>query len=181
MTAIEISLRDWLQQGALLASQYNDSRGNSAANCESAAAQTVDLRRYDPGRLGYALTRCPASQFERTRTSGGSPPFLQRDVLRSSGSIFFSTAAEASGLPHAEAKLAFFKNKYRELSVARAYPERCEIRATPIQERVKTALKGIVKAEELKRSGQLDEDGELVQVRAVDRGTATRHVILVCH
>jgi hypothetical protein len=46
---------------------------------------------------------------------------------------------------------------------------------------VKTALKGIVKAEELKRSGQLDEDGELVQVRAVDRGTATRHVILVCH
>ena len=88
---------------------------------------------------------------------------LDRDVLRSSGSLFCSTDIDGSGLPHAEAKLAVFKHKYQELSVERAFPRKFEVRPTHIQQRVKTALKSIVHVEESKRSGE-QEDGEVVQV-----------------
>ncbi len=90
---------------------------------------------------------------------------LDRDVLRSSGSLFCSTDMDGSGLPHAEAKLAAFKHKYQELSVERAFPRKFEVRPTHIQQRVKIALKNVVNVEESKRSGE-QEDGEVVQVRS---------------
>jgi hypothetical protein len=40
------------------------------------------------------------------------------------------------------------------------------VKETIIQQRVKTALKDIVKIQESKRSGELDEGAELVQVLA---------------
>ena len=61
------------------------------------------------------------------------------------------------------------------------------MRETAIQERVKTALKDIVKVEELKRSGQRDEHVELVQVcthatgAAACSSTDTRASEHTCH
>jgi hypothetical protein len=169
MTAIEKSHRDWIEQGRILAAQHNFSKIDADRSLQASPEPTIDLRRYDPRRLGYSLTAHPTAQISRSRTSGGSPPLLHRDVLRSSGSLFSRTDADGCGLPHAESKIASFTRKYQQLSVERAFPEGYRVRETPIQERVKTALKDIVKTEELKRSGQPDEQAELVQVRALAR------------
>ncbi len=153
-----------MEQGKILASQRAFLQGDALRSTAGSLEPTVELRHYDPRRLGYSLSRHPAAQFERCKTSGGSPPLQHRDVLRSSGSMFFCTDADGAGLPHAEAKLALFKKKYQELSMERAFPAHYEVKATAIQQRVKTALKDIVQVEESKRSGQRDEDGELIQV-----------------
>jgi hypothetical protein len=166
MTAIELSHRQWMEQVSGLAAQNDYLRSEGVRSATTVLPQpTVELRHYDTGRLGYSISRHPASQFHRCRTSGGSPPLQHRDVLRSSGSMFFCTDSEGGGLPHAEAKLASFSKKYRELCVERAFPDKFEVRSTSIQQRVKTALKDIVEVEEAKRSGQRDEHGELIQVR----------------
>ena len=166
MTAIELSHRQWMEQVSGLAAQNDYLRSEGVRSATTVLPQpTVELRHYDTGRLGYSISRHPASQFHRCRTSGGSPPLQHRDVLRSSGSMFFCTDSEGCGLPHAEAKLASFSKKYRELCVERAFPDKFEVRSTSIQQRVKTALKDIVEVEEAKRSGQRDEHGELIQVR----------------
>ena len=194
MTAIEQSHRQWLEQGALLASEKKFIQSEAAArSCAPAHEPMVILRSYDTRRLGYSLSAHPAAQFDRAKTSGGSPPLQHRDVLRSSGSMFFCMDSDGSGLPHAEAKasipppppppctrthssphpqLASFKKKYQELSLERAFPDKYAVRETAIQERVKTALKDIVKVEELKRSGQRDEHVELVQVCCHATGAA---------
>jgi hypothetical protein len=105
MTAIEQSHRQWLEQGALLASEKKFIQSEAAArSCAPAHEPTVTLRSYDTRRLGYSLSTHPAAQFDRAKTSGGSPPLQHRDVLRSSGSMFFCGDADGSGLPHAEAK-----------------------------------------------------------------------------
>lgn len=165
MTTIELSHREWLQQGKILATQQRYLESNAAVHSSAMPPESsIDLRHYDTRRLGYSITRHPAAQLQRSRTSGGVSPLQHRDVLRSSGSMFFCTDSDASGLPHAEAKLAAFKNKYQQLSLQRAFPEQYEVRATPVQQRVKTALKDIVHVEESKRSGQRDGDGEVMQV-----------------
>ena len=153
-----------MEQGSILASQRNFAKIDADRSLQASPEPTIDLRRYDPRRLGYSLTAHPTAQLSRLRTSGGSPPLLHRDVLRSSSSLFSLTDAEGCGLPHAEAKIASFTRKYQQLSVERAFPEGYRVRETPVQERVKTALKDIVKTEELKRSGQADEQAQLVQV-----------------
>jgi len=165
MTAIELSHRQWLEQGALLASEKKFLQSEVAARGRAPSHEpTIALRHYEEGRLGYSLTQHPAAQFERSKTSGGSPPLQRRDVLRSNGSMFFCTEADGSGLPHAEAKLASFKKKYEQLSLERAFPDKYAVRETRIQERVKTALKEIVHVEESKRNGQREEHVELMQV-----------------
>lgn len=163
MTAIAQSHRDWIEAGKLIESERLFLQKSAAGSPALSPQPTIELRHYDPRRLGYSLTRHPAAEFSRSRTSGGSPPLLDRDVLRSSGSLFCSTDTDGSGLSHAEAKLAAFKHKYQELSVERAFPRKFEVRPTHIQQRVKTALKNIVHVEESKRSGE-QEDGEVVQV-----------------
>ena len=164
MTAIAQSHRDWIEAGKLIESERLFLQKSAAGSPALSPQPTIELRHYDPRRLGYSLTRHPAAEFSRSRTSGGSPPLLDRDVLRSSGSLFCSTDTDGSGLPHAEAKLAAFKHKYQELSVERAFPRKFEVRPTHIQQRVKIALKNVVNVEESKRSGE-QEDGEVVQVR----------------
>jgi hypothetical protein len=105
MTAIEQSHRQWLEQGALLASEKKFIQSEAAArSCAPAHEPMVILRSYDTRRLGYSLSAHPAAQFDRAKTSGGSPPLQHRDVLRSSGSMFFCMDSDGSGLPHAEAK-----------------------------------------------------------------------------
>ncbi len=105
MTAIEQSHRQWLEQGALLASEKKFIQSEAAArSCAPAHEPMVILRSYDTRRLGYSLSAHPAAQFDRAKTSGGSPPLQHRDVLRSSGSMFFCLDSDGSGLPHAEAK-----------------------------------------------------------------------------
>ncbi len=169
MTAIELSHREWMEQGKILAAQRAYSQSDALRSSADSHEPTIDLRHYDPRRLGYSLSRHPVAQFERCKTSGGSPPLQHRDILRSSGSMFFCTDADGAGLPHAEAKLALFKKKYQELSMERAFPAHYEVKATSVQQRVRTALKDIVQVEESKRSGQRDEHGELIQVlRVVD-------------
>ncbi len=54
--------------------------------------------------------------------------------------------------------------RYQQLTLQRAFPEQYEVRATSVQQRVKTALKDIVHVEESKRGGQRDEVGEVMQV-----------------
>ena len=165
MTAIELSHRQWLEQGVLLASEKKFLQSEVAARGRAPSHEpTIALRHYEEGRLGYSLTQHPAAQFERSKTSGGSPPLQRRDVLRSNGSMFFCTEADGSGLPHAEAKLASFKKKYEQLSLERAFPDKYAVRETRIQERVKTALREIVHVEESKRNGQREENVELMQV-----------------
>ncbi len=113
MTTIELSHREWLQQGKILATQQRYLESDAAAHSSALPPESsIDLRHYDTRRLGYSITRHPAAQLERSRTSGGVSPLQPRDVLRSSGSMFFCTESDASGLPHAEAKLAAFKHKY---------------------------------------------------------------------
>ena len=168
MTTIELSHREWLQQGKILATQQRYLESDAAVHSSAMPPESsIDLRHYDTNRLGYSVTRHPAAQLERSRTSGGVSPLQPRDVLRSSGSMFFCTDSEGGGLPHAEAKLASFSKKYRELCVERAFPEKFEVRTTSIQQRVKTALRDIVEVEEAKRSGQRDEHSELIQVRSL--------------
>jgi hypothetical protein len=78
--------------------------------------------------------------------------------------MFCCTESDGGGLQHAEAKLAAFKSKFQQLSVERAFPECYQVKETAVQQRVKMALKDVVKVQESKRSGQLDEGAELVQV-----------------
>jgi hypothetical protein len=162
MTAIEKSHREWMEQGRILSMQH--ALNDAACSLMDSPEPTIGLRSYDPRRLGYSILRHSVAQFERSKTSGGSPPLQNRDVLRSSGSMFFCTDLDGSGLQHAEAKISAFKNKFQQLSVERAFPESYQVKETTIQQRVKTALKDIVKVEESKRSGHRDESAELVQV-----------------
>ena len=113
MTAIAQSHKDWIEAGKLIASERLFLQKDAAGSPTLSPQPTVVLRHYDPRRLGYSLTRHPAAEFQRSRTSGGSPPLLGHDVLRSNGSLFSCTDADVCGLPHAEAKLASFKHKYQ--------------------------------------------------------------------
>lgn len=101
-----------MEQGSIIASQRNFAKIDADRSLQALPEPTIDLRRYDPRRLGYSLTAHPTAQLSRSRTSGGSPPLLHRDVLRSSSSLFSVTDADGCGLPHAEAKIASFTRKY---------------------------------------------------------------------
>jgi hypothetical protein len=138
MTAIDKSHREWMEQGLILATQHVHSQSNADRSLGASPEPTVDLRSYDTRRLGYSVTRHPAALFERSRTSGGSPPLQHRDVLRSSGSMFCCTDTDGSGLQRAEAKLAAFKSKFQQLSVERAFPESHQVERAPFKSKSET-------------------------------------------